>query len=171
MKHYREHFLASLCQRKKLRHVVELGVFKGRTFLHLLAHCPNLKVTGVDRWIHRPRNHGIEGAETYAKWNMTGIEKHVRACARPFGERAEILKMDTVEASERFADDSIDLVFIDADHSEAGVARDIDAWTPKVRNSGYITGHDIDWPTVRRVVEQRFPAYETGPDNVWWIRK
>jgi len=43
-------------------------------------------------------------------------------------------------------------------------------WSPKVRAGGWVTGHDIDWPTVRRVVEDCFGAYQVGPDNVWAVR-
>jgi predicted O-methyltransferase YrrM len=168
---YREHFLADLVAQYDLRHAVELGVWKGRTFLHLLVHCPHLRVTGVDAWTPRPQNEGIEGGETYERWDMAGLEQYVRERAEPFGDRAQILKMDTVEAAAQFEDNSIDLLFIDADHSTEGVTRDIKAWAPKVRSRGFITGHDIDWPTVRAVVEKRFPKYQTGPDNVWWIRK
>ena len=35
----REHFLADLVNKEKLTRVAELGLWKGRTFLHLLLHC------------------------------------------------------------------------------------------------------------------------------------
>ena len=171
MKKYREHFLTEICQQNSLKHAVELGVWKGRTFLHLLVHCPDLKVTGVDAWKYRPENTGVTGGETYNNWDMPGLEKYVSERAKPFGERAQILKMETIEAAALFEDESIDLVFIDADHSESGVSKDIDTWSPKVKKGGFITGHDIDWPTVRQIVEKRFPNYQKGPDNVWWIKK
>ena len=166
----REHFLADIVTAHDLKQVVELGVWKGRTFLHLLCHCPHATVHGIDTWTPYPERAGLVGGETYAKWDMPGLEQHVRRCALPFKHRAQILKLDTVAAAARFADGSVDLVFVDADHTAAGVTRDLDAWTPKIRPGGFLTGHDIDWPTVREIVAARHPDYQTGPDNVWWVR-
>jgi len=167
----REHFLAELVNRNGLTRVAELGVWKGRTFLHLLSHCPSATVVGVDAWKTRPENTGLLGGETYSDWDMEKLEQHVRSQSAAYGERARILKMETWDAAGLVEDGSLDLVFIDADHSEPGVLRDITAWTPKVKIGGYVTGHDIDWPTVRNIVKRRFPSYQTGPDNVWWVRR
>lgn len=169
--YHREHFLADLINACDLRTVAELGVWKGRTFLHLLCHCPNTTVYGIDTWTPYPERAGVPGGETYADWDMPGLERHVRLAAKPFGARARIIKRDTAAVARTTRPGSLDLVFIDADHSEGGVARDINAWAPKVRAGGFICGHDIDWPTVKTVVEKRFPDYQVGPDNVWWVRK
>lgn len=167
----REHFLADLVNKHDLTKVIELGIWKGRTFLHLLTHCPETQVYGVDSWCHRPDNADVPGGETYESWDMIGLEAHVRKCAKVFGSRATILKTDTASAALDFEDETFDLVFIDADHSAGGVSRDIDSWASKVRSGGYVTGHDIDWPTVKEVIEVRYPEYQVGPDNVWWVQK
>lgn len=166
----REHFLADVINAHDLRAVAELGVWKGRTFLHLACHCPHTLVYGIDAWAYHPERAGIPGGETYAEWDMAGLERHVREAAKPFQNRALIIKADTVLAARNFRPRCLDLIFVDADHSAAGVERDLDAWVPKVRRGGFVTGHDIDWPTVRAVVAARFPDYHTGPDNVWWVR-
>ena len=59
-----------------------------------------------------------------------------------------------------------------AEHLKTCVARDIAAWTPKVRLGGLIAGHDIRWPTVRRAVAASGTFEEAGHDQVWlrWIR-
>jgi len=48
------------------------------------------------------------------------------------------------EASEHFADLSCDVVFIDMEHNYEAVKKDIAHWTPKVKDGGYIAGHDYD---------------------------
>jgi hypothetical protein len=41
-----------------------------------------------------------------------------------------------------FNDEFFDLVYIDGDHSYSGVMKDILYWLPKVKQGGYIGGHD-----------------------------
>lgn len=166
----REHFLADLVNKHGLKKTAELGIWKGRTFLHMLLHCPNTTIIGVDAWKVRPENKGVPGGETYERWDMKTFEGYVRDRSKVFGDRAIIIKANTDEAAAQVEDGSLDLVFIDADHSEAGVRNDIKNWVPKVRKGGFVTGHDIDWPTVVKVVQQNFRHHSIGPDNVWWVQ-
>lgn len=46
-------------------------------------------------------------------------------------------------AEEKLAGDSIDVLFIDGDHSYAGVKADFDLWSPLVRPGGLVIFHDI----------------------------
>jgi len=143
----------------------ELGVWRGETFIHLLTNCPGLTcLYGVDRWAPQPDN---AGPESYVDWPHDANEQGVRAAAAGFGERAQLLKMWTHEAARLIPDGSLDFVYIDADHSEAGVRRDIADWLPKVKPTGWILGHDINWDTVQRAVDELMPGYVVGPDNAW----
>lgn len=171
MGYFREHFLADLIKKNNFRDVVELGLWKGRTILHILKTCPNVRYIGVDQWKHCPERDGVPGGQTYSSWNMTGLEIHVRKVIAPYADRCAILKMTTTEAANLVANKSVDLIFIDADHSEQGVREDIENWRPKLRDGGILAGHDYDWPTVRKVVDEKFKRVATGPDNVWYVRK
>lgn len=56
-------------------------------------------------------------------------------------------------------DTKIDLLFIDGDHSEAGLTGDILAWLPSVRDGGYVLFHDygsVNWPDVKPVLDHLF---------------
>lgn len=67
------------------------------------------------------------------------------------------------EVADLYDHRSLDMVFIDADHSYAAVSRDIDAWLPKVRKGGIIAGHDYKvWPGfgVIEAVTERFDRVE-----------
>lgn len=166
----REHFLADLAKREGFTRMAELGVWKGRTFFHLLENCPGLTLFGVDAWKYRPGNDAIPGGETYSKWNMEWLKRHVTEGAKPYGDRAIILNMETWEAAEHVADGSLDCIFIDADHTSEGVRRDIETWRPKIREGGFVTGHDWSWPSVQSVVVEYFPNARTAVDDVWWAR-
>lgn len=63
------------------------------------------------------------------------------------------------EGAALYGDQSLDWVYIDADHHYEPVCRDIDAWLPKVKPGGVIAGHDYsDYPGfgVIRAVSERF---------------
>ena len=50
------------------------------------------------------------------------------------------LKMTSVEASGRFDDQSLDMVYIDSNHDYESVNKDIHAWKPKVKDGGILSG-------------------------------
>lgn len=161
----REEFIAQLVKRRGWRKGAELGLWYGRTYGHLLKTCEGLNLIGVDLFAPQPEN---EGPEDWAQWDHEGNEAKCREIAAAFPDRATLYKMKTQDAAEAVEDASLDFVFIDADHSSEGVRRDIEDWAPKVKPGGAVMGHDIDWPTVRVIVEELMPGYETGPDNVWY---
>ncbi len=73
------------------------------------------------------------------------------------------VRCDSVAAADRFADGSVDFVFIDADHSCEAVYADIAAWWPKVKPGGVIAGHDYDERGVKTAVDAVFgPGHATS---------
>ncbi len=164
----REFYIEYLVKQHNWQYGCELGVWRGRTFLHLLNSCPSLTMIGVDLWAPQPDN---EGPENYVNWPHAKYEKMVRDGSKDFEGRAIIYKMLTDEAADLVNDESLDFVFIDADHSSEAVRNDILKWTPKVKPSGFIIGHDINWDTVKIIVDELVPGYSIGPDNLWFRRK
>lgn len=108
------------------------------------------------------------------------------------------LVMDSLKAASVFGDHSLDLVFIDADHTYRAVRADLEAWIPKVKSGGIICGHDcqeyftklgpyievvnrhlediaipgVCHPGVTRALYDVFQdKYERVPNSsVWWLR-
>jgi hypothetical protein len=164
----REHWIAYLANKHKWTLGAELGIFRGQTFLHVLKSCPQLTLIGVDLWEPQPDN---KGPENYMEWPHQQNEKTVREGAAQFGDRAIIYKMLTSEAAKFVEDNSLDFVFVDADHGTDAVRNDILTWLPKIKDSGCILGHDINWPTIKVVVDELLPGYVIGPDNAYGRQK
>lgn len=128
----------------------------------------DMRMVAVDLWKQMPER-DAQGAETYAGVDMEELYANFSdRCGLFLGNRVDILRMDTVAASEKVADGSLDFVFIDADHTYEGCLRDIEAWTPKVRAGGAICGHDFNdrWPGVQRAVRET-GRFALASDSVW----
>jgi predicted O-methyltransferase YrrM len=121
---------------------------------------------GVDLWEVQTGT-----LQSYDYRDNNEYEVYVREQAKKFGPRAIVIKGYTNDAALQVEDNSLDFVFIDADHSSECVREDIIKWSPKVKDTGWICGHDINWPTVRSVVDDLVPGYVIGPDNVWARKK
>ncbi len=167
-----------LAKTKKWQKGVELGVWKGETFKHLAKTCKNLEIWGVDLYAPQPENNGPEkwtSGENGHPWDhQLYYNQLVEFCNRPEHlNRAHIIKDYTTEAANQFLDESLDFVFIDADHGYEGCLRDIKSWAPKIKPGGYVMGHDIHFPTVIQAVTEYFGenSWNVEDDFVWWIEK
>lgn len=131
----------------------ELGVDKGILFGMLLKAVPDLTLIGVDLFPDRYRSRKVfELASEYP--------------------RASVYEMTTRDASEYVSDESLDFVFIDADHAKNSVAEDITYWQPKVKKGGWLGGHDYSekFPGVIASVDRFFgPKVQQWPGQIWGV--
>lgn len=167
----RWHVLADLANQNGLKRIAEIGVKTGRLTWELLQRVPNSHVTAIDSWAPY---------EDHPEWSAQNHEKHEKRFdirLSSHNGRVTKMKMTSAEASEQIEDASLDLVFIDADHSYEAVKRDIELWLPKVKPGGILAGHDFDntekygdrFKGVDRAVKERFGEFQTDADSVWWI--
>ena len=124
---------------------VEVGTFKGEFSKEIMENWEG-SLYMVDVW--RPlsneeyldaSNHGNHETQIYgeAMNNIKGFE-----------DRAVMVRATSEIASNMFEDNSLDFVYIDANHAYDYVVQDIELWYPKVKEGGYLCGHDyinMDW--------------------------
>lgn len=128
-------------------HMAEVGVLVGKLSNFVLSHRSDIRLTMVDSWApscDQPEQYKRTG-DTHAFHDQARVDMHKREALRrvaPYSDRTRILHMASLEAASQVEDGSLDLVFLDADHSYEGVCEDIRAWLPKVRKGGFIGGHD-----------------------------
>ena len=162
-KHRTKHprFLAALLGSPKSG--AEIGVERGTTTQQLLTAFPNLHITAVDPW-------DIGGMYRY--WPMKENECEFKTRMKLFPNRVTVLKTDSVSAAGNILDGSLDFVFIDAQHDYETVLEDIKAWSPKVKDGGFVTGHDYspNYPGVCSAVDEMYPHAEVDVfSSVWWV--
>lgn len=67
----------------------------------------------------------------------------------------------------------LDFVFIDGDHRELPLTKDIFTALEWLKSGGIIAGHDYthsNWPSVKKVVDKFFPNSQKV-DSIWWTVK
>ena len=154
----------------------ELGIHDGVNYRYLVKNCPKLHLIGVDLYEAQPENNGPEKwtpGENGHKWDHNSYYQNMLAFSKQFPNRTKIIKDYTTEAAKTVEDESLDFVFIDADHGYEGCLRDIKAWDSKVRKGGIVFGHDIHFPTVKQAVTEFYGenSWNTEDDFIWWIQK
>lgn len=55
-----------------------------------------------------------------------------------------VLKGDSVSMLSTFPDNTFDMIYVDADHSYEGTTRDIEVAYAKIKNGGWLMGHDYE---------------------------
>ncbi len=147
---------------------VEIGVYHGRSLLFLAETLHGLEkehccLVGVDPGDHYPNSHEILMRNVHAvsdRW--------------PSGPFIQIKRLVSYEAAAQCEDGVVDLCFIDGDHSEEGVYRDICEWLPKMKPGSIMGGHDYNNPSIPGVKAGVHRAFATGVHHefewVWWIR-
>lgn len=145
-KDYRGSFLLDLIQKNNFKTIAEVGIKFGRTTFFLLDNVLDLTIYAVDLDISKFYNNDIK-----TKYN----------------DRLIPIQGYSYAVADQIPDRSLDLVFIDADHSYESVKKDIVAYTPKLKQHGLLTGHDIDYPGVNKAVNELIKNYDVGPNFVW----
>ena len=135
-------------------HFVEIGAYKGKSTAYMAVEIINslkkIKFDVIDIWVN-----------TYDIFtrNLMPV-KHVLTPIR----------MDSSVASTQYSNESLDFVFIDAEHDYFSVLNDIIIWYPKIKKNGIIAGHDFheNFPGVEQAVKNFF-INDFSLDVTSWI--
>lgn len=73
------------------------------------------------------------------------LKKEIFLNLEKYKDKYEFFKCSSISiTNEQISDESLDFVFIDANHSYEFVRDDLEFWYKKVKKGGYITGDDYD---------------------------
>lgn len=121
---------------------VEVGVQKG-VFSELLLSVANFKkLYSVDPWKHYDESIYSDDDANVGQDVQDNYYQETADRLKPYGDRSHILRMESLSAARLFRDERLDFVFIDANHSYKSVKEDIEAWWPKVKRGGILSGDD-----------------------------
>jgi hypothetical protein len=160
---------------------VEVGTYLGRSLCSLgevvEQSGKRFKVIGVDTC----RGSGPEGEQqkdyhgaAVAAGGGTfagALHKNVLDCG--YGDIITLIISDSVTASRLLGDATLDWVHLDARHDYASLKTDIQAWLPKVKPGGWLSGDDYDqvkWPEVVQAVGELLPGAQPWSTQQWrWM--
>ena len=124
---------------------MEIGVDRGYFSEYMMKNIPGVKMFGVDPW----SNTCYEDYNPYKLSQNYFVGCYNEAVQRlaPFGENYKIIRKFSVDAVKDFEDNSLDFVYIDANHDFLHFTEDLQYWFRKVRPGGIIAGHDYVYYT------------------------
>ena len=112
---------------------VELGTERGRYAEKIAQVCDKLYC--VDLW------------KAYGNYRQHVTSEHYEEIMQSAKDRlakynVELIREDIDKAAELFEDESLDFFYLDGNHEEADVKRNLRSWWDKVKVGGIISGHD-----------------------------
>jgi predicted O-methyltransferase YrrM len=142
----RKQFLKHLIIINGFKTMIEVGIDTGKTTFFLLDNIPDLIIYAID-------------TDTSKFYNKNIKEK--------YGDRLIPMQGYSYDMADKLPNNFADIVFIDADHSYEAVKKDILKYSPKLKETGLLTGHDIDYPGVNQAVKEMINTFDVGPNFVW----
>lgn len=118
--------------------IAEVGVYKGDFSQQLLDTCKTLnkdvRLYLIDSW-NSPQCEGV----------LVGTEDDGKALLQKYADQnnVQLIRDYSQGASHFFYDESLMMIYLDAEHTYDGVMADLALWWPKVSAGGILAGHDI----------------------------
>lgn len=147
---------------------VEVGSWKGRSAAFMGVEIANsgkdIEFVCVDPWTDggpdlKDNEFGasVVDADLYAMFlkNTEPVADYIRP-----------MRMMSLAAVKFFADESIDFLMLDGDHNYPMVKHEIEAYLPKMKKGGTISGDDFMWPGVSQSVNETLGHNHVGVRHV-----
>lgn len=120
----------------------EVGLERGRNAAVMFENIPGLQLIGVDPYKQHPQASYVYHAEV-RKWDQNYLDKiKKQALERLQGKDFRLIQNFSENAADEVPDNSLDFVYIDADHSYDFIMLDVIKWGRKVKKGGILAGHD-----------------------------
>jgi predicted O-methyltransferase YrrM len=138
----------------------EVGASFGKNAEELLLNVPSMKLFLVDSFVQHNKRHSAKQIEKMLARRL----KRVRSTRLA---DVELIRKDSADAAKHFEDESLDFIYIDANHAYSSVVKDIGVWYGKLKRGGVFGGHDYYKVTMKEAygVVAAVDEY-TGNNNI-----
>jgi hypothetical protein len=138
----RNEMLKYYCSKLISPKILEIGVFKGEFLDYLVKNCNFGSIDAVDLFEGITCSGNVDGNNVVhydvGKSYLELLDKY-KADAN-----IRVHKSNSIHFLKNQENDSYDIIYIDGDHSYNGVKNDLTNAYNKIRNKGYIMGHDYE---------------------------
>jgi hypothetical protein len=161
----------------------EIGVGAAQSLCTLLQHCPKIKTMyAVDPY--KPYTNFLKQeydgfpANIVDEKQAEGVEWTAKHNVKYSGHKNKVvfIQEESLDAAKKIEDNSLDFIFLDAHSTPDQVFEDIDAWYPKVKTGGIISGHDwismqVKYAVQKFMFDNNIENSISAFDNVWIWKK
>jgi hypothetical protein len=146
----------------KLGRAVEIGTYEGEYASEILKTWKG-DLYLIDIW------RKVNNAEYSDSCNRQDYINVIHKCCKNISgheDRCHMIRTNSENAVKLFNDESLDFIYLDANHKYEFVRQDMEIWFPKLRNGGIFAGHDylkMDWYSDDSFVEN-------GKDKHIWTQ-
>jgi predicted O-methyltransferase YrrM len=126
----------------------EIGTWRGDFAAAILSASSPGQLYLVDSWEYRTEEKYEQACYGgHAQAGQEGMDAMYQRVIDRFRSEIDsgrilVQRARSVDAAASFSDESLDWVYIDADHSYEGVKRDLDAYYRVVKSGGFLAGDD-----------------------------
>ena len=147
--------ILALLEQDRPKVCVELGTWQGASAVPVARSIARWggTLTCVDTWSGQLNEHGGSLPDRAPVMLLSCARRMVEA---GISANVRLIPAMTADAAKVWSQ-PIDFLYIDADHSYAGVAADLAAWVPHVKSGGLIVGDDYGnaiYPGVQRAWDE-----------------
>lgn len=114
----------------------EIGVMRGGYSKVICQNNPQAKLYAIDSWKAYEQYDDFTKESQFPDFYNYAVNLLSKY-------NCKIIRKSSMEAVGDFKDESLDFVYIDANHALKYVVEDIVEWTKKVRKGGIVAGHDF----------------------------
>jgi len=138
----RNDMIKNYCNIISFPKILEIGIFKGEFFDYIVSNCNIESIDGVDLFIGYSSSGDVDGNNPI----VYNIEKSYSDLLEKYKGKSNInlYKSDSSTFLENKEDNTYDIIYIDGDHSYEGFKKDLLVSFRKIKNGGYIMGHDYE---------------------------
>ncbi len=163
--------MATLFSELKFKVGAEIGVDKGDYSDVLCKANPDCKIYGVDPYARIAYEPNIKPHEAGIYDTQEGFEDNYSKARAKLDKYPNYVLMRgySMDVLKQFDDNSLDFVYIDANHDFPNFINDLHQWAKKVRMGGIVSGHDYanysyrKFNHVRRALEAYARSYRMIP--------
>ena len=156
----------------------EIGVASGRNMFYICNRVPGVQMIGVDIWTQyeydragRWCHHVYDHKKNY-EWAKQKLAQF----------NVNLIKGTSMDVVKTIEENSLDFIYIDANHYYDYVRDDLNEWSKRVRLGGIVSGHDYaDSPNcdvikaVNEYVEQnkigQWFLTDEWPNSYFWMKQ